>query len=308
MEYAKIILTPTSLFVSKLQSDTIFGHFAWGIRFLFGESRLKDLLKNFEENPFIIFSDGFEKGKLPKPLLKPYMTRDDELEYAKKIKKIQFIDKDFIFRNIDDLTDEKIFHYLLKLLKEQENQKENKRKKHIDSQITQKNSINRISNTVTEGLYSIKETFYRDFSYEIYFAYQNITQDEIKEVFDFISKRGYGKDKSTGKGKFRYKIDWEMENEKIFFITKREKFLNLSTAIYNPDNMELYFGKTATKFPKTGGYYAYSKPYKNPFIYFLPGSTFINIKNIPGKAEKNIYNQPNHYQNGFSIGIYFNGE
>lgn len=296
MEYAKITITPKSPFVSLLQSDTIFGHFAWGVRFIFGEKKLEELLTDFNKNPFIVFSDGFIKDLLPKPFLKPYMPKDTEIKDAKKIKKIGFIEKKFIFENISDLTDEKIFKYL----KDKEYFIGNK------SEITQKNSINRFSNIVTEGLYSIKESFLKT-EFEIYFAYQNITKNEIEEVFNYISKKGYGKDKSTGKGKFEYKFNWDFE-EKNYFTTKKSKFLSLSTCFYDNKNMLLYYGKTITKYPKTGGIYAFSKPYKNPCIMYQPGSTFLVKDNIAGKAEDTLFNEPNHFQNGYTIGIYFDGE
>jgi len=293
MEYAKLTITPTSPFISELQSDTIFGHFAWGIRFIYGEDRLKELLKEFNQKPFIIFSDGFIKGFLPKPFLEPYMPNDIELKYAKEVKKKSLIDKEFIFNNIDSLSDKKIFHYL-------KNQKYEFEQK---LSITQKNSINRDSNLVTKGLYTIKEKFVNQ-DYEIYFAYQNISKKEIEEVFSFIAKRGYGKDKSAGKGKFKYSIDWDFE-EKKYFTTKKDRFINLST-MFKSVNMHLLYGKTITKFPKAGGFYAGSEPYKNPCIMYLPGSTFIVNGEILGRAEEKVYNRAKHYQNGFSIGIYYN--
>ena len=320
MEYAKITIKPTSPFITSLQSDTIFGHFAWGVRFVFGEKRLQELLSEFEKKPFIIFSDGFEKGKLPKPFLKPYLPKDDELKFAKEIKKKAYIEKEFLFQNIDNLSDEKIFAYFKNRLKKKKNYtpcdieknirytKEEDKESETKYSITQKNSINRISNIVTEGLYSIKERFFifESFEYEVYFAYQNIGKDEIKKVFEFIAKRGFGKDKSTGKGKFDFEIDWDFE-EKKYFITKKNYYINLST-MFLSENMLLLYGKIITKFPKAGGYYASSEPYKNPCIMYLPGSTFV-VKDEPlGKAESSVYNKESHYQNGFSIGIYFNGE
>ena len=293
MEYAKLILTPTSPIISELQSDTIFGHFAWGIRFVYGEERLKELLKDFKEKPFIIFSNGFIKGFLPKPFLEPYLPNDNELKYAKEVKKKSLIDKEFIFNNIDNLNDKKIFQYL----------KEKKYKFEQELNITQKNSVNRNSNLVKEGLYTIKEKFVNQ-DYEIYFAYQNISKEEIGQVFNFIAKRGYGKDKSAGKGKFTFKIDWDFE-EKKYFTTKKERFINLST-MFRSNNMHLLYGKTITKFPKAGGFYASSEPYKNPCIMYLPGSTFIVEGEVLGRAEERVYNKNNHYQNGFSIGIYYN--
>ena len=293
MEYAKLILRPTSPIISELQSDTIFGHFAWGIFFVYGEDRLKELLKDFKEKPFIIFSDGFIKGFLPKPFLEPYLPKDSELKYAKEVKKKSLIDKEFIFNNIDNLNDNKIFQYL----------KEKKYKFEQELNITQKNSINRNSNLVTEGLYTIKEKFVNQ-DYEIYFAYQDISKEEIEQIFNFIAKRGYGKDKSAGKGKFTFRIDWNFK-EKKYFTTKKERFINLST-MFRSNNMHLLYGKTITKFPKAGGFYASSEPYKNPYIMYLPGSTFIVEGEVLGRAEERVYNKNNHYQNGFSIGIYYN--
>ena len=299
MDYAKIIIKPKSPFITSLQSDTIFGHFAWGYRYCFAENRLKELLFDFKEKPFIVFSDGFIKDTLPKPFLKPYLPKNEELLSAKEIKKVNFIDKELIFKNIDNLNDEVIFKELLN--------RKNKKTLKKETLITQKNSINRDSNLVTEGLYSIKENFFEEnFEFEVYFKYQNISKEEIKEVFELISKRGYGKDKSTGKGKFEYTIEWDFD-EKKYFLQKKGKYLNLSTMLKS-DNMHLYYGKTITKFPKAGGIYAYSEPFKNPFIAFIAGSTFIVGDGELGRAEERVFNKSNHFQNGFSIGIYFNGE
>ena len=291
MNYAKLIIKPTSPFITDLQSDTIFGHFAWGIRFLYGEERLKELLEDFEDKPFIIFSDGFLKGYIAKPLLS-YIPRNEEIKDAKRVKKINLIDKNFIFENIDNLSGEKIFKFL----------KKSKIEANIKPSIIQKNSVNRKSNLVEEALFSVKEKFINN-EFEIYFAYENISKKEIDEVIDFISKRGYGKDKSTGKGRFSFSIDWNFKEKKYFEYKEGYKYLNLST-MFISNNMRLLAGKTITKFPKAGGFYAGSEPFKNPCIMYLPGSIFEVERGILGKAEV-TYNKPKHYQNGFSIGIFF---
>jgi len=41
MKYAKLTIKPKTPFLSLLQSDTIFGNFAWGYRYVFGEKELK---------------------------------------------------------------------------------------------------------------------------------------------------------------------------------------------------------------------------------------------------------------------------
>jgi len=292
MEYAKITISPLSPFITPLQSDTLFGHFAWGIFFELGQKRLEELLSNFSDEPFIIFSDGFIKGFLPKPFLKPYLPRDDELRYAKKVKKMQWIDKRFLFDNIEQLSDRKIFDHL----------KNSEFSFALKQSVTQKNSVNRLSNLVEEGLYTIKENFIKE-SFEIYFAYQNIKKEEIEQVLDFVAKRGYGKDKSAGKGKFSWKIEWDFD-EKPFFTTTRSRYINLST-MFKSSNMHLLYGKTMTKFPKAGGIYAGSRPYKNPVVMYMPGSTFVVGEGYHGRADNRVYNEPNHYHSGYSIGIYY---
>lgn len=59
-------INPRSSFMSELQSDTIWGHIIWAIRYIEGEDYLKNVLKEFDENnsPFIV-SDGFASGYFP---------------------------------------------------------------------------------------------------------------------------------------------------------------------------------------------------------------------------------------------------
>jgi len=294
-EYGKIIINFITPFISELQSDTIFGHFAWGLRYK-DENKLNLLMQKFENEPFIIFSDAFLKDFLPKPFFSSFLSDCNELEYVKQVKKSKYIQKDKFFENINNLSSNKVFEII-------KNQEINS---NLKVSITQKNSINRFTNLVEEGLYTIKEKFNKD-EYEIYFKYKSdlITKKEIEEIFEDISKIGYGKDRSTGKGRFKFRIDWNFK-EKNYFIDKKRFYLNLSTCFYNPKNMVLIYGKTITKFPKAGSFYS-NEPYKNPSIMYLPGSIFMVDGEIVGKAE-NLYNKKNHYQNGFSIGIYFDGE
>ena len=294
-KYGKITIKFITPFITELQSDTIFGHFAWGLRYK-DEDKLNKLMQNFKSEPFIVFSDGFLKGYLPKPLFSSFLPKCSELEYAKQVKKAKYIKKEEIFKNIDNLNAKKVFEAV-------KNQKLNASSK---ISLTQKNSINRLSNLVEEGLYTIKEKFSED-EYEIYFKYRSdlIDKKEIKEVFEIISKMGYGKDRSAGKGRFEFKIKWDFE-EKKYFTDKKKFYLNLSTCFYNKGNMHLIYGKTITKFPRAGGFYA-NEPFKNPAIMYLPGSVFMVSGEVIGGTE-NLYNKANHYQNGFSIGIYFDGE
>ena len=138
MEYAKITIKPLSPFITQLQSDTIFGHFAWGIVYKYKEDKLKEFLRNFEKKPFIIFSDGFIKDFLPKPFLKPIPTDlkcDGSIN--KKLKEENLVPKELIFENIDNLKEEVFLDYI-------KNPKSFKK----TTNIITKNSVNRLTNSV----------------------------------------------------------------------------------------------------------------------------------------------------------------
>lgn len=295
--FAKLTIKPLTPFITELESDTIFGHFCWGVYYLFGEEKLKGFLKDFESKPFIVFSNGFKSGFLPKPYLKPYIPNIDELKDAKRLKKISQIPSKILFDNIDDLKDEKIFEAL---------RDTNLETKGAKSIVVQKNSINRATNIVDKGLYSIKKNFFEN-EFDIYMRFdkEKIGLNEIKGVFDFISKRGYGKDKSAGKGRFEI-VDLSVDfKEKEFFTKKRDFYITLSNT-FKSKNMKLIYGKTKTKFPKNGGYLSIYEPFKNPCIFYLPGSIFVAGDGVLGRASDKVYKE-GYYQSGYSIGIYANG-
>jgi len=317
METIKINLTIKSPIVSKFQSDTIFGHFAWGVYYLYGENRLKELLNNFKIKPFIVFSDGFESGKLPKPFLDPYMMPPQSMDLNKKYKKTSLMPKEWVFNNINNLTDEVLFN----LFKEKEYdeclqnpcckcEKKEKKEKDKESVLLLKNSINRELNKTTEGLYSITETFYKkDYQIDIYCKYdkEQIRLNEIEKIFSFIGKRGFGKDKNIGKGKFEAKIIKDFKEKKFFEIDNTKPFyLNLSS-MFKDNNLILSYGKKFTKFPKTGGNLASHLPFKNPIVLFQAGSTFLvkEYKEFYGDAKENVFNKKGYFHSGYSIGIYF---
>jgi len=321
METIRLDLELITPIVTPFHSDTIFGHFAWGIYYLFGEDKLRILLQSFNERPFIIFSNGFEKDKLPKPFLYPYLMSPKEMDLSKKYKKLAFIPKEWIIENIDKLSDKKLFDLYKKdvfnecLKNPCDKCNENKKSKKLDKSkktvLNLKNSINRYTNTTNEGLYSIKESFVKSgYKVSIYVKYdkERIKLDEIKKVFDFISKRGYGKDKNIGKGKFVFEIIDDFEEKSLFEINKNRPFyLNLSN-MFSDKDLYLNYGKKFTKFPKTGGYLSFNQPFKNPIVLFQPGSTFLvkGYKEFYGQAKDNVFKK-GYFHSGYSIGIFFYG-
>jgi CRISPR-associated protein Csm4 len=68
MTTLKFTLRPLSAFATPLAGDTLFGQLCWAARERFGEARLSELLDGYVDGrPFLVASDGFPSGLLPRP-------------------------------------------------------------------------------------------------------------------------------------------------------------------------------------------------------------------------------------------------
>lgn len=305
MESLRLTIKFESSLGSLLLSDTIFGHFCWEYRDIFGEERLKELLDDFENNPFIVFSDGFVKGTIPMPFLKPksldemkeyFLKRDKNIDYyskAKNLKKSGFVDVDFLDSVRGNLELFALYDYI-----------------HESSTETVhfvRNSVNRISNIVREGLYSTIETFYKE-PVDFYVKYDDSRVDKktIEKVFKSIGKFGFGRDKSTGKGRFKV-VEVEIEPE-ILARKSKKTFISLSSGVPD-DDCEILYGKTFTKFGKHGRGPMLKNPFKNPVILFRSGSVFKfrNKKDVYGNA-LSVSSYPGHYQSAYMLPLFVDME
>ena len=305
MKSLKLTIEFKSPLGSLLLSDTIFGHFCWEYLDIFGEDKLKEVLEDFESNPFIVFSDGFVKDTLPMPFLKPkslkemkeyFLRCDKKSDYyseVKNLKKARFVGVDFLKNLKSDLELFALYDYI---------HKPKTKTAHFI-----KNSVNRITNTVQEGLYSTAETFYGE-PVDIYVKYDDgrIDKGTIEEVFKSIGRFGFGRDKSTGKGRFEV---IEVKDEPEILVRKSTKtFISLSSGA--PDKYcEILYGKTFTKFGKHGRGPILKNPFKNPVVLFKSGSVF------SFKTEKEVYGMglsvsvyTGHYQSAYMLPLFVDVE
>ncbi|MFQ6063347.1 MAG: RAMP superfamily CRISPR-associated protein [Methanosarcinales archaeon] len=80
----EIIINPKSSFLTKFQSDTIFGHLCWAIRYLHGEDELLEFLGKYKKEPPILVSNGFASGRMPRPI-RQNLKRDEVDELIKEV-------------------------------------------------------------------------------------------------------------------------------------------------------------------------------------------------------------------------------
>ena len=331
MKTIKIKIEPLSAFKSKLQSDTIFGQFCWMYKYIYGEDKLEEILKDYDKAPFIVFSDGFVGNTLPKPILKPLhidlldklvekFTDDKEIAYSllKKLKKISSMDIEELSPILDSepLTDDLVINELLSSMFDKKgNLVQASEKFYIEHHVL-KNSVNRILNTTTEGLYQSNE-FFINSNVEIYVKFDEakIKLDDIENTLENIGKTGFGADKSTGKGRFEILSIDEDFDLKDYMLPDKNKtkngFISLSSGLITDDNISLNFGKTFTKFGKLGGERAITgNHFKNPVILYKPGSTFFinEYKEFYGNATSKVFKDNNGFHSGFMMPLFVNLE
>jgi CRISPR-associated protein Csm4 len=272
MNLYKITISPESNFATMLKGDTLFGQICWAIVYSFGEDRLKELLKNYDKKPFLVVSDGFTNGYLPKPKMPSLLLGEDNT--AKKVnrKKI-WLTLDMLNKGrfSQALSDEEI--------------------KNIDkSVITMHNSINYKSFKTDDNSFApYGEKVFLLGKKDIYFLIDSLqfSLEELKKTFEQLSLNGYGKDTTIGKGRFSYK---KFEEIKIHYTSKT--FMTLSP--FSPQNLKcknLYY-EPFTRFGKFGGERAFKNAFKKPILMADSASVihFDERQNLQyiGKAIKNI--------------------
>lgn len=259
MQIYKIKLKFRNSIITPFQADTIFGHLCWVIAHDKGDKELDKFLEPFirGQPPFII-SDGFPGDFLPKPFVADFSI--DKGEDWKKWKKIDWLDfGDFesvrkgercIPKEIPDdaITISSIAH----------------------------NTINRLNNiTLSEGgVYSLKET-----SVPFVSIYLRTESDEWKnrviDLFENLSKAGYGRKKSIGKGYFSLSEVKDFEFSKIEDANGFVTISNFCPAENDPTE-GLY--KIFVKYGKLGEEYTFcGNPFKRPLLMIKAGSVFKTI-------------------------------
>lgn len=255
MKLYKTTIKPLSSFATALKGDTLFGQLCWAIKFVFGEQKLNELLKNYESKPFLVVSDAFASGYLPKPTTSSAMLGEDLSQKKQNRKKIWLSRKDLQNGEFSlAKTNEEIGNSKLSFL-------------------SVKNSINRLTFTTDEGDFApfalIENTFSEQ---DIYFLLDEnkISLEELKESFELVSKMGYGKKASIGKGRFEIKDFIQISD---FLDSSANAFVTLSASVLN--GFEESYYEPFTRFGKHGATLANDKPFKAPILLANTGALIV---------------------------------
>ncbi len=145
-----------------------------------------------------------------------------------------------------------------------------------------RNAINRISMTVEKGqLFSCGYDFYDKCAVlDLYVKISDFfSEDDIKKLFDYISKTGFGADASTGCGAF----DFDIKEIPAADIKPDGSNAFISLSNYSPCSSDPADGdyKVFTKYPKISAALGHKNPFKTPLILIKPGAVFKLPQNTP---------------------------
>ena len=267
MEWYIARFTTESWIASAWQSDTIWGHLCWGLRYNYGENSLLEFINAYEQGaPPLLLSNGFPGDLLPRPIVPetepeghPSLdNRRQEFRNRKTAKGTKF------------LTIEEFSRAL------QGEQVIPSPKEGIETaMVTLKNQINRLTSTTSvEGagqLFSFEQ--YRWESVSIYLKVEDGFAERVQELFQYLAQSGYGKRKSVGYGQIKL-VTFEPFSG---FPSPPDAngFISLSNFVPTVQDPTLGYWNVMVKYGKLGEEFAVAgNPFKKPLIMFTAGSCF----------------------------------
>jgi len=315
MNLYKVDITPVSLFKDFPSSYTIFGAVSWGYLLLFGEEKLKNLLKSFENNtvPFIlssIFPRDRDKYYFPKPNLRAKRVKDLDDNY-KKLKKISYINFDLMKKVLDGKIKNEF--ELNENLKKQV--KESKKSLATRDSIPHASIDRFLGTTEGSGQLFFEEIVAITEGYILIAVKDEATKEDLENIFKLLEDIGLGGNRSVGFGRVKFgKFEKFPEIEK-YFTNKTNRFISLAPVIPEPKTYDLkssYYDYFTFRGAIDNNYNFKSVDiWKDKVIYLKEGSTLKvkNSKDIYGQfyLAKNI-NGKKIYQYGLAFPLYIQGE
>jgi CRISPR-associated protein Csm4 len=287
MKLYKITITPISNFGTALKGDTLFGQMCWAIRYHFGKERLIKLLSSYDNEPFLIMSDGFPSNYLPKPTMPSSLLGEKSDEKKVNRKKI--------WLTLEEL--QKGSYQKAKTDKEIHNNEKNV------SII--KNALNyRTFTTDDSGAFTPYAEEERVLSQRDIYCLINpklFSQAELEQSIKFVAQMGYGKNSTIGKGFFKVDGCEEIALE----LLSKNLFMTLSPSVLEGQNIQKSYYEPFTRFGKHGAELANKSPFKKPILLANSSAVvvFENAYEKPyiGKAIKGHSTHPETVHQGYAI-------
>ncbi len=285
MKFFDITIMPLSGFGTPLKGDTLFGHFCWQARHdpSLLEGGLEQQIKLYSAKPFAVFSSAF-----------PKIQKNSEEYYALKRPEIPwnlfFPSKENRLKRLIKAKDSKKKQWMLVkknscidpaeaefITEKQISESIYKGREFLTKAPQQHNTINRLTNTTGRDMFApySKENFYYVpgalLSVFILINEEAVDINQILKGLQNIGKLGFGRDASTGMGRFKI-----LDHNEIIMNSDNNAFYSLGPCVPDMENIKKVYSSIFTRFGRHGDYLACSKhPFKNPVIMADEGAVFI---------------------------------
>lgn len=239
MNTYQIKLSPLSSFSRFPTSDTLFGAICWGIKRLYNESKLVEILESFQEKPTFVITSSFPYVECngnplsfyPKPITPGLSASDIEdmvqskkdkkekveiITQYKKFKKAELVSLSIFNRIVKAISEKALFQEFYSkdiilegklLMTKKECEDFNTARPLFQKELVQKNAIDRLTmSTGEEGHTFYQEEYYASQTLKLHFLMKTDVIEFFKPVFRYLEDKGIGGNRSVGKGRFRIDV------------------------------------------------------------------------------------------------------
>jgi CRISPR-associated protein Csm4 len=261
MNVLKFTLRPLSGFATPLAGDTLFGQLCWAACERFGEARLRELLDGYVDGrPFLVVSDGFPSALLPRPTAPDFALGLAGVDPAqrKQARSLRWLPARSVDQPIAHWTNELTASEALRPL------------------VLTQNTINRYTGTTGEGQFAPRQVdrsfFCAKARIDVYAVIdERLSPDTLHQLLADVGNHGYGRDATTGLGKFEVEQPVEAARPQ----RASRHWLTLAPCQPNPDQLVAHgcYYAPLTRFGRHGNIAAVTaQPFKRPLLMIATGA------------------------------------
>lgn len=272
MNTLRVTIELHTAFGTPLAGDTLFGQLCWAARERLGNESLVRLLDGYTSgNPWLVVSDGFPSGYLPKPSLPASLASasdnwDADASQRKAEKNKRWLPADKAGVSLREWLAPPV--------------KQAYRAKPVEAPQPH-NTINRHTGTTGEGdfaPYIQSQIFHASGQcIDLYLVLDEtrLSQEELIELLKAVGSQGYGRDASIGLGKFSV---GSVEASPFAANAQANAWLTLAPCAPQGQGFDgdKSYWRVITRFGRHGNRHGISgKPFKNPVLLAATGAIFV---------------------------------
>lgn len=267
MRVYKLTIEPLSSFRTALQSDTIFGHLMWALRYVESEDALIQFLDRYRAGePPLLVSSGFPEGTLPVPVLHPSATASlpsfpRGMEYLP-------------LRRWRELAGGLSIEALIQDSQVAHDDQQHPGRSRITHSVT-RTSVDRATGGAREAQLFVTEEIFHESGYRLDVWHKLADESLLPRLgrwWHWIEKNGFGRRKSAGHGAFHIVEPLHPAASDLPHVAHPNGFVALSAWVPRQTDPTDVTYQTRVKRGKLAEALARPNPWKKPLLMLKPGS------------------------------------